>query len=143
VTPSHFEACQPVEVVPVPDEAAKERAHIALCRFVFPHYVVPRWEMAAAALAAAHDYGDDWMDRLPPKRIAQGPPWPDEAALERGAKALEAAVKRGEGFWDDLALAVLRAALDPDARPETPAERHHRELHDGTLNEMPPETRHA
>jgi hypothetical protein len=42
-----------------------------------------------------------------------------------------------------VALAVLRAALDPDARPETPEERHHRELHDGTLNEMPPETRHA
>jgi hypothetical protein len=42
-----------------------------------------------------------------------------------------------------VALAVLRAALDPDARPETPEERHHRELHDGTLNEMPPEERHA
>jgi hypothetical protein len=41
------------------------------------------------------------------------------------------------------ALAVRRAALDPDAQPETPEERHHRELHDGTLNEMPPEERHA
>jgi hypothetical protein len=62
-------------------------------------------------------------------------PVPDEAAIERAAGWLG-----GDREW---ALAVLRAALDPDARPETPAERHHRELHDGTLNEMPPETRHA
>jgi hypothetical protein len=68
-------------------------------------------------------------------------PVPDEAAIERGAKAAFEA-----RFLSDMravALAVLRAALDPDAQPETPEERHHRELHDGTLNEMPPEERHA
>jgi hypothetical protein len=71
-------------------------------------------------------------------------PVPDEVAIERGAKAIEDA---WPGWFPDayrtMALAVLRAALDPDARPETPEERHHRELHDGTLNEMPPEERHA
>jgi hypothetical protein len=76
-------------------------------------------------------------------------PVPDEAAIERGAEALVAIARRwGLGDWRisgarELALMVLRAALDPDTRPETPGERHHRELHDGTLNEMPPETRHA
>lgn len=39
---------------------------------------------------------------------------------------------------------ICRANDWPEfAQPETPGERHHRELHDGTLNEMPPETRHA
>jgi hypothetical protein len=83
-------------------------------------------------------------------------PVPDEAAIDRGAKGLhqrdvaDPACEPERREWDRLtvalqdeyradALAVLRAALDPDARPETPEERHHRELHDGTLNEMPPE----
>jgi hypothetical protein len=71
-------------------------------------------------------------------------PVPDEAAIERAAKALVEVLGYRQLFDAKAkALAVLRAALDPDARPETPEERHHRELHDGTLNEMPPETRHA
>jgi hypothetical protein len=52
-------------------------------------------------------------------------PVPDEAAIERGAKALIGVPGHPVGDRDDpalraWALAVLRAALDPDARPETP-----------------------
>jgi hypothetical protein len=49
----------------------------------------------------------------------------------------------GPAIIEDLREKGWQLTRLPDARPETPEERHHRELHDGTLNEMPPETRHA
>lgn len=52
------------------------RGSIALCRFIFPGYVVPRREMARAVLEAAADERDDWMDRLPVKHVATGKPIP-------------------------------------------------------------------
>jgi hypothetical protein len=70
--------------------------------------------------------------------LAQGPPpgAPDQAAVERVAKALCHADRMRHKddsvempMWTDYladAETILRAALDPDARPE-----------------MPPETRHA
>jgi hypothetical protein len=102
----------------------------------------------------------NYADGPRPSEPVQVVPVPDEAAIDRGAKGLhqrdvaDPACEPERREWDRLtvalqdeyradALAVLRAALDPDARPETPEERHHRELHDGTLNEMPPEERHA
>jgi hypothetical protein len=83
----------------------------------------------------------NYADGPRPSEPVQVVPVPDEAAIDRGAQAAFEA-----RFLSDMravALTVLRAALDPDPRPETPEERHHRELHDGTLNEMPPEPRHA
>jgi hypothetical protein len=54
------------------------RGAAALSRFVFPGYIVPREEMAAAVLAAADDADEGWLSRLPARRIAVG----DDLVLE-------------------------------------------------------------
>jgi hypothetical protein len=87
----------------------------------------------------------------PSWNYADGPRPSEPVEVDRAAEALAAQVvvrwqdasESVRNIYRDKAREILRAALDPDVRPETPGERHHRELHDGTLNEMPPETRHA
>lgn len=53
------------------DEPAVERAHEALCRFLFPGYVVPRAEMVRAVIDALEG-GDDWRAKLPARRAVVG-----------------------------------------------------------------------
>lgn len=56
------------------DDLALDRAIFALSRFIFPGYVVPRSEMAAAVLVAVSDSSPDWINHLPAKHIARGAP---------------------------------------------------------------------
>ena len=68
-----------VEYVPRPaaspeDDEARERAMYALCRFIFPGYVVPRSEMVDAVIVALAGEGD-WKSSLPAKRAAVGQGW--------------------------------------------------------------------
>lgn len=64
---------------PVLDRDAVDRGVAALSRFVFPGCFVPRHEMVKAVIHAMHG-GDDWMDRLPRKRIIR----PDGHARAEG-----------------------------------------------------------
>lgn len=57
-------------LVPTDDEA-KQRAMIALCRFLFPGYAVPRTEMINAMLTALEG-AEGWEARLPARRAAVG-----------------------------------------------------------------------
>jgi hypothetical protein len=56
--------------VPTDDDAV-ERANEALCRFLFPGYVVPRSEMVRAVIDALAGDGD-WRAKLPARRAAIG-----------------------------------------------------------------------
>jgi hypothetical protein len=60
---------------------AVERGATALCRFVFPGYIVPRIEMARAVIDAYNDGLEGWMDRLPLKRVLHGPLGSDPASV--------------------------------------------------------------
>lgn len=53
------------------DDDAIERANYAICRFLFPGYVVPRSEMVAAIVVALEGEGD-WKANLPMQRAAIG-----------------------------------------------------------------------
>lgn len=52
------------------DDDALERAQVALARFLFPGYCVPRYEMARAVRDALA--GGDWLANLPARRVAVG-----------------------------------------------------------------------
>lgn len=61
-----------MRLVPTDDDA-RQRAMIALCRFLFPGYHVPRTEMIDAVIdALAGDEG--WEARLPARKAAAGGP---------------------------------------------------------------------
>ena len=90
------------------DHEAAERGAAALCRFVFPGYVVDRLAMARAVLAAANDHGAEWMTRLPTKQIAVG----EGPSPERDTRVetwLNAWVDRHDAgdMTDDETLAVF------------------------------------
>jgi hypothetical protein len=118
-------------------------------RLVREEWTAPyREALATIAMTACREWCEDkanscgqpaefvlWGKLFPPEAL--GPRCYDHAAAHVGHRGL------GDPSWAIIDLRPARAVLGLDATPGTPAERHHRELHDGTLNEMPPETRHA
>jgi hypothetical protein len=56
------------------DEEARDRAHEALCRFLFPGFMVPRQEMVDAVIVALAGEGD-WRANLPARSAAPGQGW--------------------------------------------------------------------
>jgi hypothetical protein len=104
---------------------AVERGATALCRFVFPGYIVPRIEMARAVIDAYNDGLEGWMDRLPLKRVLHGPLGSDPASVlaallaespEATVAAIEALLTTDEAGEAGAALVrevyALRTAAD-------------------------------